>query len=253
MMRNQRGISLIEVLIGVGIIGILTMAMTSSLSFMAKELKVFNAKFNLLVLSDTLRRDLDDSVRCKTLLTGSTITAGRENSISLTVLNSSTVLKRNQPALEYDLLITDLVLENPIQTSTNSSGNPIYRTELILKSSVYSGETAGEAARGKSFRPSRIATLYLETNASGLVLDCKLPGGGSSSGGGGSAKCDMSQLKDGSGRSLSGEMNSGSSARAIGPDIPNNNFWQEPDSCIVLCVNGEWAPIQCFKDTRTES
>jgi len=165
---GNRGMSLVELLIGVGVLGILTLLITQMFSNNLQQIKYLETKLEQNNIINFAQIDFSDPIKCIsnfqdiTIAPGSMV-AGGEITISKNLLRLGNGLAKDYPVTNFEL--DDFVF----QVATTATGSDASGTLLFgfLPKAGTSGSWVTMKRQGFS--------MYLTVDASGKIITCPRP------------------------------------------------------------------------------
>jgi len=171
-LKNQSGFTLIEMLIAVGLLGLVTLGSATMFTTMRMQQEANHIRQDLTSLYSDLGVTISDPVTCTLAVTGldipfnaAAITPGTGLSPISFRLNGS-VLREGEKVPGYELIADTLAIRNAISVGSDDSGE-IYRGELFV--SISSGKQILPGQSG--FKPRTVGSFFL-TVAAGKVVGC---------------------------------------------------------------------------------
>jgi type II secretory pathway pseudopilin PulG len=163
---------LIEVLVSIGILGVVSAALTSSIVSMMTAQKMIESRQNISTLVNDVQALVSNGSTCLNLFGNGT--SNFNYAKSKTADGSPVGLKLNNETLSdsftssaYDIQISKMFLANGTLAGVNSASLPVYKAQLI-------GEfkpTAGVAKLGglSDFKPRILTTAFFTVNANKII------------------------------------------------------------------------------------
>ncbi len=171
---GKRGFSLIEVLVGIVLFGIIAAGFASLMARTSNDMKRVDAKQNYVSLANEIKTQLEVADRCRTVLQGQAITTAAKNPVSIN-LGNGTTLTNNLPLQKYKIYLQELYFDQRLAGGTATSGNPQGIASLYMKGATYDGAKVPGTPEysGAQFAPTLVTSIAFEYDASGRVTNCK--------------------------------------------------------------------------------
>lgn len=165
---NSSGMSLVEVLVAVGIMGVIAMAMAYLIDSNLKQVKFLEAKLEANNVMTFAQINFNDSASCVSNFQNINIPAG-----SMTV-GQEIILPKNQLRLANDLLenykTSNFILNDAVfKVVTTANAGSAATGNLIFGFLPKPGTPPGIIPKNQSF------PIYLEVSATGQVTNCPRP------------------------------------------------------------------------------
>lgn len=180
MPKFNRGFSLIEIVLVIGIGSVVTAGIYTMLQNLIEQQGALDSKMDLRIMTEEIRASLADPNTCRATFDPAfrynnaqavQVTPGGQV-LSGLVLPSTEVVRPGQTLRRYALIVDDLRLANAVSVSPN-----VYRVAV-------EGKFRSSKGRNLLFRPEVISSVTLTVNAGGVIASCVgangPPGGGGS-------------------------------------------------------------------------
>jgi prepilin-type N-terminal cleavage/methylation domain-containing protein len=188
MYLNNRGFSLVEALVTSVILGVISLTMASVISNMNRETSMLRGKAGALELAREIRPLLAINTptkrQCKDTFAGIKLSSALLSNPAKTEvlpelkIDHLPLLTPNKPLDNYNIRLISMFFTN----ATVSASAPKLLLDVMLDAaSIESFGKATNSSPIRMFKPLRVATLDVQTDASGTITDClvfEAPGAG---------------------------------------------------------------------------
>lgn len=170
---DSKGFSLIEVIMALGLVGLLTLGLTDLIGFSVRSSNLAESHLQLSELQGRVITTLEKPDGCTQGFTQSPQTidfstaSGSGQEIEFKT-NTGEVLKTGDVVNGSNLQIDRVYIANAKNLGPDpATGNTMVATDLIMAAS-----TTKQVSGSKSFRPMKMGSVILALNASNTIISC---------------------------------------------------------------------------------
>jgi len=165
-MRNQKGFTLIEMLLSAGLVGVVAMAGMTVLQTFDSSKRRNESKASQIQLQSDLKTLFSSNSACMAAFTNLNFDPMMDSQVTLRLANGKLVssLAPNNLHKEYLTEVTNLSLVNKTQIAVFTGGNKVFSTQLLMGSRTWDK---------KLFMTVPIASFYLQINPANQIVSCE--------------------------------------------------------------------------------
>jgi len=171
---HESGMSLIEILVAVAILGVISAALSSTITSMLMAQKSIEARQNVSTLINDVQTLTSNGSTCMSLFGAGLVTfdynLSRSTGSPVQIRLNNESLSANTTSTSYDLQISRLVLTNGTLAGLDALGRNVYKAQLV-------GEfkpPAGLVKMGglSDFKPRSLSIGFFTVNGSNQIVSC---------------------------------------------------------------------------------